>query len=230
MQNSKLKKIVLSKLKLIKITDIKMKKVIAIVAVLFSMNMTAQSQYEKGMGKAFELWEAKKNTEASQLFERISKVEKENWLPPFYVATIEILGSFGLKDEAKLEAKLKKAQEFLDEAKSLSEKNPEIMITQALLNTAYIAFDGQKYGMTLSMKNTNLYAEAEKLAPNNPRVILGKAEWNMGSAQFFGTSIEPYCKDVEKSLTLFKTDNPEKFHPRWGEKRAKQVIKKCKIK
>lgn len=207
-----------------------MKKIIAIVAVLFSVNMVAQSQYEKGMIKAFELWEANKNSEASQLFERISKVEKENWLPPFYVATIEILGSFGIKEETKLEAKLKKAQEFLDEAKSLSENNPEIIITQALLNTAYIAFDGQKYGMTLSMKNTNLYSEAEKLAPKNPRVILGKAEWNMGSAQFFGKSIEPYCKDVEKSIELFKTDKPEKFYPRWGEKRAKQVMKKCKIK
>ena len=60
MQNSKLKKIVQSKLELIKNTDIKMKKIIAIVAVLFSMNMIAQSQYDKGMLKAFELWEAKK--------------------------------------------------------------------------------------------------------------------------------------------------------------------------
>ncbi|MGG8495597.1 hypothetical protein ACQY1Q_04205 [Tenacibaculum sp. TC6] len=201
---------------------------ILLLFVLLSVNMHAQSAYEKGMEKAFKLWETKKNDEASQLFERISKVEKENWLPSFYVATIEIIGSFGIKDEATLEAKLKKAQEFLDEAKSLSENNPEIIITQALLNTAYIAFDGQKYGMTLSMKNAMLYAEAEKLAPNNPRVVLGKAEWDMGSAQFFGQPIDPYCKNVEKALALFETDAPEKFHPKWGKDRAEQILKKCK--
>lgn len=207
-----------------------MKRIIVIIALLFVTTVVAQSQYEKGMTKAFDLWDAKKNTEASQLFERIAKAEKDNWLPPFYVATIEITTSFGLKDEAKLNAKLKKAQGFLDEAKSLSENNPEIIIMQALLNTAYLAFDGQKYGMTIPAKNTMLYEKAMKLAPNNPRVILGKAEWGMGSARYFGQSIEPYCKDVKKALELFKTHKPKQFHPKWGKERAEQILKECKSK
>ncbi len=111
-----------------------MKKVITIIIFVFATNMFAQSQYEKGMTKAFELWEHKKTTEASQLFERIAKAEKNNWLPPYYAATIEILGSFQIKDEAKLIAKLTKAQEFLDMAKAVSPDNPEILITQAFLN------------------------------------------------------------------------------------------------
>ncbi|SEB81481.1 hypothetical protein SAMN04489761_1854 [Tenacibaculum sp. MAR_2009_124] len=205
-----------------------MKNIMIAFVVLTSFTINAQNSYEKGMEKAFALWGENKTTEAVQLFERIAKVEKDNWLPPFYVATIEILGSFGLKDEAKLEAKLKKAQEYLDEAKTLSEDNPEIMITQALLNTAYIAFDGQRYGMSLSTKNIILYAEAEKLAPKNPRVVLGKAEWNMGSAEFFNQPIDPYCKNVEKALKLLDTDNPEKYHPRWGKERGEQLLKKCK--
>ncbi|CAM1374485.1 hypothetical protein [Tenacibaculum xiamenense] len=205
-----------------------MKNIIIALVILTSFAVNGQSSYEKGMEKAFALWGENKTTEAAQLFERIAKVEKDNWLPPFYVATIEILGSFGLKDEAKLEAKLKKAQEFLDEATSLSENNPEIIITQALLNTAYIAFDGQRYGMSLSTKNIILYAEAEKLAPKNPRVILGKAEWDMGSAAFFNQPIDPYCKNVEKAMELLKTDKPEKYHPRWGKERGEQLLKKCK--
>ena len=119
----------------------------------------------------------------------LQKLNLKNWLPPYYVATLEILGSFGIKDEAKLNSKLTKAQEFLDLAKSLSPNNPEIMINQALLNTAYIAFDGQKYGMTLSGKNSMIYAEALKIAPKNPRVVLGKAEWDMGAAKYFN---QPY--------------------------------------
>lgn len=206
-----------------------MKKVITLIAIVIVSIATAQTKYEKGMTKALELWQKNKLTDASALFERISKVENSKWLPLYYVATIEILSSFGLKDEVKLNAKLKKAQTFLDKAKSISPNNPEIIINQALLNTAYIAFDGQKYGMTLSMKNTQLYQKAFELAPNNPRVILGKAEWNMGSARFFGKSIKPYCKDVERALILFEKENLPKFYPRYGKKRAKEVLKQCNI-
>ena len=205
-----------------------MKKIILLIVVLISTNGVAQSKYEQGMAKAFELWGQQKTSEACQLFERITKAEPEEWLPPYYVATLEILGSFGIKDEATLNSKLKKAQEFLDIAKSLSPNNPEIIINQALLNTAYIAFDGQKYGMTLSGKNAALYSEALKIAPENPRVVLGKAEWDMGSARFFNQSIEPYCKDVEKSIELFDKEELPKFYPMYGKERAQQVLKQCK--
>ncbi|TCP26756.1 hypothetical protein EV195_10297 [Tenacibaculum skagerrakense] len=205
-----------------------MKKIILLIVVLISTNSVAQSKYEQGMAKAFELWGQQKTSEACQLFERITKAEPEEWLPPYYVATLEILGSFGIKDEATLNSKLKKAQEFLDIAKSLSPNNPEIIINQALLNTAYIAFDGQKYGMTLSGKNAALYSEALKIAPENPRVVLGKAEWDMGSARFFNQSIEPYCKDVEKSIELFNKEELPKFYPMYGKERAQQVLKQCK--
>jgi cytochrome c-type biogenesis protein CcmH/NrfG len=111
----------------------------------------------------------------------------------------------------------------------LSPKNPEIMIIQALRNTALIAFDGQKYGMTLSGKNAVIYDKALKLAPNNPRVMLGKAEWDMGAARFFGKSTELYCKDIAKALEIFKTEkeSEEKFAPSWGQDRAEEVLKQC---
>jgi len=47
--------------------------------VLFiALNVTAQTLYQTGMQKAFSLWEQGKMTKASQLFDRISKVEIEN--------------------------------------------------------------------------------------------------------------------------------------------------------
>ena len=205
-----------------------MKKVLFIIAIFIATGISAQSKYQKGMQKAFGFWQKGQLTEASQLFERISKAEPTNWLPAYYAATVEILGSFGMKDEAKLTAKLNKAQEFLDVATSNSENNPEIIITQALLNLAYIAFDGQKYGMTLSGKNNMLYAKALKIAPNNPRVILGKAEWEMGAAKFFGKSTKPYCEQVKKAIELGKKEKIEKeFYPRFQVKRAEGVLKQC---
>lgn len=205
-----------------------MKKIFLFIGLFFALNITAQTQYQTGMQKAFSLWEEGKMTEASQLFERISTVEKDNWLPSYYAATVEILGSFGLKDEAILKAKLTKAQEFLDVAKSNSENNPEIIITQALLNLGYIAFDGQKYGMILSGKNNQLYAQALAIAPNNPRVILGNAEWNMGAAKFFGKSTKPFCEDIKRAIELGKEEKIEiEFYPKFLLERAEEVLKQC---
>lgn len=205
-----------------------MKKFTIIIAIFVATGISAQTKYQKGMQKAFDLWNQNKLTEASQLFERISKAEPENWLPAYYAATVEIISSFGIKDEAVLTAKLTKAQEFLDVAKSNSENNPELIITQALLNLGYIAFDGQKYGMTLSGKNNMLYAKALEIAPNNPRVILGKAEWEMGAAKFFGKSTKPYCDAIKKAIELGKSEKVEQeFYPKFQLKRTEEVLQKC---
>ncbi len=178
------------------------------------------------MGKALQLWGEGKNTESSNLFERISNAEKENWLPPFYVAYVNITASFGIKDEAQLKSNIDKANLFLDKAEAISPNNPEIIIVRALANTAYIAFDGQKYGMTLSGKNAALYQKALAIAPNNPRVVLNKAEWDMGGAKFFNQPIDVYCKDVQRAIELFKKEEITiPFYPKQGLQRAEQVLK-----
>jgi hypothetical protein len=206
-----------------------MKKVTLLLVLIFATNITAQTEYEKGMNKAFELWGTQKNNEATQLFERISNAEKDNWLPSYYAATVMIVEGFSIKDETALTTHLNKAQEFLDKAKAISKNNPEIMITQALLNIVYVAFDGQKYGMSLSGENVQLYEQALQVAPNNPRVVLGKAQWGIGGAKFFGQSTEPFCKEIERSITLFKKEKKKgAFHPFGGIERAEEALKECK--
>ena len=205
-----------------------MKKLILIIAIFIATGISAQTKYQKGMQKAFELWEKGNTTAASQLFERISKAAPTKWMPAYYAATVEILSSFGLKDETVLKAKLTKAKEFLDIAKSNSENNPEIIITQALLNLGYIAFDGQKYGMTLSGETSKLYTKALQIAPNNPRVILGNAEWNMGAARFFGKSTKPYCTEIKRAIEIGKEEKIEtEFYPKFMLKRAENLLKQC---
>lgn len=205
-----------------------MKKLCLFIGLFIALNVTAQTNYQTGMQKAFGLLEQGKLTEASNLFERISTAEKENWLPSYYVGYVTALSSFGVTDEATLKSKLEKAEAFLNEAASISPNNPEIMIAQALHNTAYIAFDGQKYGMTLSGKNTQIYAKALQKAPNNPRVVLGNAEWNMGSAKFFGKSTKPYCDEIKRAIELGKKEkNDIEFYPKFMLERAEQVLKQC---
>ncbi len=205
-----------------------MKKTIAIAVFFISALGFPQDQYAAGMQKAFQLWGEGKSNEASNLFERIATAETENWLPYYYVAQINTISSFGEKDKEKLTQQLEKAQQFIDLAKTISPENPEIMVQQAMIHTAWVAHDGATYGMTLSGKIVALYAKAVQLAPDNPRVIFSKAEWDMGSAKYFGQDTTPYCKDVERSLELFDTFKPETdFHPNWGKDRAEMTLKNC---
>ena len=205
-----------------------MKKLILAIVLLGTTFINAQDRYSKGMKKAFELWQNQKVIEASNMFERIATAEPDKWLPYYYVAQINTVISFGEKDEDKLSKQLEKAKEFLDVAKAISPNNPELLIQEALINTAWIAFDGATYAMTLSPKNAQLYQKAMELAPNNPRVILSKAEWDMGSARYFGKDITPYCKDVERALELFATFKSETpFYPSWGKERAEEVLANC---
>jgi hypothetical protein len=61
--------------------------------------VSAQGQFEQGMGKAFQLWGEGKNTEASAMFERIAAVEKNSCLPNYYVALVNTTTAFGTKDK-----------------------------------------------------------------------------------------------------------------------------------
>lgn len=206
-----------------------MKKLVILLLFIGVSNVQAQDRYTQGMDKAFALWKENKIVEASNLFERIATAEPDNWLPYYYVSQLNTFAAFGEKDLQKLSVKLEKAKEFLEVAKAISPENPELLIQEALINTAWISFDGATYGMTLSQKNVQLYNKAMELAPNNPRVILSKAEWDMGTARYFGKDTTPYCKDVEKALELFATFNSEiPYYPSWGKERAQQVLEACK--
>ena len=206
-----------------------MKQLIIITLLLISAIGTAQSNFEKGMQKAFELWRNGNTDGAQNMFERIANAEADEWLPHYYIAQINSLKSWNIKDEALLKAQLDKAQEHLNTAKAISKDNPELLVMQAQVLTNWVAFDGMTYGMKYSAKISELYRQAFELDPNNPRVAFGKAEWGMGSARFFGQDTAPYCQEMERSIELFANFKPESvIHPNWGEQRAIEVVKSCK--
>lgn len=203
-----------------------MRTIIILTISLFSLAGLAQDKYQQGMTKAFELWQQDKPWEAANLFERIAGVETDNWLPSFYVAQINVLYSFNEKDKDKLTAQLKKAQDFLNDAQALTKDNAEIPLLQAQLYMSWVIFDGQTYGMKYSQQIAELYSEAQRLDPTNPRAAFGKIEWDMGTAQFFGQPTAPYCEKLQESLELFANFKPAgEFYPQGGEEYARSVVK-----
>lgn len=205
------------------------KNIFTSVIVLSAFFAQAQTQYEQGMNKAFELWKRNNNTEASAMFERISSVEKDNYLPNYYVALVNTTTAFQvLNDKEKVTALLDKAQETLDIEFAKNPENPEILVLQALIYTAWISLDPMINGMKLSGKVMELYAKAEKISPNNPRVVFGKAEFEIGGARYFKQNTSRMCAQIDKSITLFSNFKPETvFHPNWGLDRALEAQKEC---
>ena len=77
-----------------------MQKLALLIAIIVSSFAGAQSNYQQGMEKAFSLWQENKAIEASNLFERIASAEKDNWIPFYYAAQVNVLKSFNEKEKA----------------------------------------------------------------------------------------------------------------------------------
>ena len=206
-----------------------MTKIIVSIVFFITSLVSAQGQFEQGMGKAFQLWGEGKNTEASAMFERIAAAEKNTWLPNYYVALVNTTTAFGTKDKEQISLLLDKAQNALDVELIKTPNNPELLVMQAMIHTAWIVYDPMTNGQKLSGTVMELYGKAEAIAPENPRVIIGKAEFEIGGAKFWGKDTKPMCKKKEKAIGLFATFKPETpFSPKWGLERAQEALKNCK--
>lgn len=205
-----------------------MTKVIIAIAFFVTSLVGAQTQFEEGMGKAFGLWKEGKNTEASDMFERIASAEKTSWLPNYYVALINTFEAFKPENKEKVTGLLDKANTALDVELVKNPKNVELLVVQALAKTALLASNPMTYGMTLSPKIAEIYTLANFLAPENPRVVFCKAQFGIGGAKWTGADVKQLCGQIEKSVKLFTTFKPETpFSPKWGLDRAKEALKNC---
>ena len=73
-----------------------------------------------------------------------------------------------------------------------------------------------------------IYSKAIGIAPENPRVVIEKARFNLESAKYTGGSTKSVCEDLQnagKLLEDFKSDEP--FYPNWGKNQLKKALTKC---
>ena len=206
-----------------------MTKLITIIAMFVASIVSAQTQFDQGMKKALQTWKNGNSKEALVQFEKIASVEKTNWLPNYYIAFINTTQAFGEKDKAKIETLLNAAQKAQDVCNELAQDNPEVLVLQAMIHTAWIVYDPMINGQRLSGDVMYILNKANKIAPENPRVVFQKASFEIGLAQYFGQDTKPMCAQIEKSIELFATFKPETaFHPSWGLDKAQEAVKACK--
>lgn len=206
-----------------------MTKIITVITLFICSLLSAQTQFEQGMNKAFGLWKEGKNAEASAMFERIAGAEKSSWLPNYYVGLVNTLSVFTEKDRTKIDLLLTKAQDAVDVEMIKDQSNSELYVLQALIYTGYVVADPMTNGMKYSGKVMEAYAKAKALDPNNPRAVFGEADYQLGGAKWTGVDTKPLCAQVGKSIELFNTFKPATpYSPKWGLERALEVQKTCK--
>ena len=206
-----------------------MTKLITIIAMFVASVVSAQTQFDQGMKKALQTWKNGNSKEALVQFEKIASVEKTNWLPNYYIVLINTTQAFEEKDKTKMESLLNAAQKAQDVCNELAMDNTEVLVLQAMIHTAWIVYDPMINGQRLSGDVMYILNKANKIAPENPRVVFQKASFEIGLAQYFGQDTKPMCAQIEKSIELFATFKPESaFHPSWGLDRAQEAVKACK--
>ncbi|WP_035647696.1 hypothetical protein [Flavobacterium sp. ASV13] len=206
-----------------------MTKIITVITLFICSLLSAQTQFEQGMGKAFGLWKEGKNAEASAMFERIAAAEKNSYLPNYYVALINTTSAFSEKDKTKIDLLLTKAQDALDVEFIKDQNNAELYAMQALIYTAWVVADPMTNGMKYSAKVMEAYAKGKAIDPNNPRIVFGEADYQIGGAKWSGVDTKPLCAQVDRAIELFATFKPATpFSPKWGLERALETQKNCK--
>ena len=206
-----------------------MTKIITIIALFVASLVSAQGQFEQGMGKALQTWNQGKSADAVAQLERIASVEKTNWLPNYYIALINTTQAFGEQDKTKMLSLIEAAQKAQDVCNDLAMDHPEVLVMQSMIHTASIVYDPMTNGQKLSGDVLYILNKAYKIAPENPRVVFQKASFEIGMAQYFGQDTKPMCAQIEKAIELFATFKPETaLHPSWGLERAQAEFEKCK--
>ena len=204
-----------------------MKSILITIICFISSCTFAQGNFEKGMGQAMNLWQSGEIQQATALLERIAQAEKDNWIPAYYQAMVLTTASFREKNKETQAKYIQSAEDILNN--TAQDNNSEWLVLRAMNKTALMITDPMTKAKELSPSIIGLYKKAIAISPNNPRAVLGLAEFQLNAKKYFSQDTSKECEDVKKALSLF---NEEKatvpFAPSWGKDRAEQLVKECK--
>jgi tetratricopeptide (TPR) repeat protein len=165
--------------------------------------------------------------EVANQFERISQIEKAEWLPLYYASFAYIMISFQETENTKKDQYLDQAQKYLDRAMAIEPNESELYMLQGFLYPSRINIDPMARGMLYMGKMNESLDKALTLNPDNPRVYYLRATMTYHMPEAYGGG-------AAKALPLFQTA-AEKFQifkpkteisPNWGKEMNDAELKK----
>ncbi|MFZ1528500.1 MAG: hypothetical protein WAT19_07115 [Ferruginibacter sp.] len=162
-------------------------------------------------------------------FERIANAEKQQWLPYYYAALLQVNHGFMSGDMSGMDPVADKAEVLLNKADSLSPANSEISVVKAMIATARMVVNPMQRYMEFGPVIDAQLEKAKQLDPTNPRPYYYKAENLKNTPEQFGGGCATALPELQKAKERFDLFKPaSELHPNWGLSRTEMLIKECK--
>lgn len=158
-------------------------------------------------------------------FERISKVEADQWQPMYYAAYSYILMSFQINDGDEKDIVLDRAQEWMDKAFKVAPDESELYVLQAFLYPSRIMVDPVGRGMKYMGMAHQALARAKQLNPENPRIYYLEATFIHNTPPAMGGGMDKALPLYKMAMDKFQQFVPETIiDPNWGENITKETL------
>jgi hypothetical protein len=195
--------------------------ILVLFATILMYSSAAENKYQQAMSNAIE--KLNQSTmlgefiESANTFERISKMEQEEWLPLYYVAYSQIIVSYQEQDLTKRDVILDKAQQFVDKAFKIAPKESELFALQAFLYPSRIVVDPMGRGMEYMGIMNQALENAIQQNPDNPRSYYLRAITTLNMPENFGggaAAAKPIFEVAKAKFDAFQPKTP--LSPNWG--------------
>lgn len=165
--------------------------------------------------------------DAANQFERISKIEKTEWLPLYYASYAYIMISFQEPENAKKDAMLDQAQKLLDQAFAIDQDESELYLLQGFLYPSRINIDPMNRGLQYMDKMNRALDKALELNPDNPRVYFLRASMTLHMPEAYGGGAARALPLFQKAKEKFEIFTPQTdLAPNWGKEANDAELKK----
>lgn len=195
--------------------------IISVVLILLSIAGFTNEAYQKAMSQAIEkLFQAKtipEYLEMANQFERISQIEKTEWLPLYYQSFAYIMVSFQEPENAKKDIYLDQAQKYLDQAMTIDPNESELYLLQGFLYPSRITIDPMNRGVQYIGDMNQALDKALELNPDNPRVYYLRATMIFHTPEAYGGGADKALPLYQTAVDKFKIFKPKsEISPNWG--------------
>lgn len=205
--------------------------ILILAMILLSGLGFANDAYQKTMSlsieKLFQIKTIPEYVEVANQFERISQIEKAEWLPLYYASFSYIMISFQETENTKKDQYLDQAQKYLDQAMAIESNESELYMIQGFLYPSRINIDPMARGMLYMGKMNESLDKALVLNPDNPRVYYLRATMTYHMPEAYGggaTKALPLFQTAAEKFQIFKPKT--ELSPNWGKEINDAELKK----
>ncbi|MBS1761329.1 MAG: hypothetical protein JSR00_00440 [Bacteroidetes bacterium] len=161
-------------------------------------------------------------------FERIANAEKDQWLPYYYAALLQVNYGFRINDPNRMDEIADKAQSLINLADSIKPKNSEISTIKSMISICRLLVNPMQRYMKYGTESNKYLDEAISYDSSNPRPYLLKAQSVKNTPEQFGGGCGPAMPLITTAIEKFKNFKPESdINPNWGLEMADQLLNDC---